>query len=215
MRRKLHLRACAALPAAPMWSFPSVLEPPSTPTAQPKLSFWQRRVIDPILRQLTQGISVEKVALTLAIGSACALFPILGTTTLLCLVVGIWLRLNQPLIQLVNGMCTLLHLFAIYGLLRLGNFIFGVRPAPLTISEFLGRTHTHPNIWVFLQTLWHQHSLFLHRMGAAAVHAMVAWIILAPFWIAAVYWLSRQALHKLNALRGGTLLPEEDERPAP
>ena len=71
-------------------------------------------MIDPIAAQLTQGITPEKIALTLAVGSALALFPILGTTTLLCLLAGILLRLNQPIIQMVNALCTPLHLPVIY-----------------------------------------------------------------------------------------------------
>lgn len=188
-------------------------EPTPTPTANP--SFWQRRLVDPILRQLTQGISVEKIALTLAVGSALALFPILGTTTMLCLIIGIMLRLNQPLIQLVNGLCTLPHLLVIYGLLRMGEFLFGMPPTHVTVSEFLFRAHTHPHIWVLVQTLWHDHGVVLHRMVIAAFHATVAWMLLAPFWIAGTYHLSRRALHKLNAVRGGSFLPEKEELPAP
>jgi len=188
--------------------------PISALSAQPPPSFWQRRVIDPILRQLTQGISVQEIALTLAVGSACALFPILGTTTLLCLAVGIVLRLNQPLIQLVNGLCTLPHLLVIYGLIRLSDFIFGIPSAQLSVSEFLMRAHTHPAVWILFRTFWDQHGIYLHRMAAAAIRAVLVWLVLAPFWIAAVYWISRRALHRLNVLRGGALLPERNERPA-
>src|SRR5256885_328582 len=61
-----------------------------------------RRIIAPILAQLRQGITPEKIALTLALGAALGIFPILGASTLLCAIAGIWLRLNQPVIQLTN-----------------------------------------------------------------------------------------------------------------
>jgi uncharacterized protein (DUF2062 family) len=93
---------------------------------------WQRHVIDPVAAQLTQGITPEKIALTLSVGSALALFPILGTTTLLCLLAGILLRLNQPIIQIVNALCTPLHLPVIYFLVRLGSKLFD------TPSEHMG-----------------------------------------------------------------------------
>ncbi|MFP5305375.1 MAG: DUF2062 domain-containing protein, partial [Gammaproteobacteria bacterium] len=64
--------------------------------------FWQRRVVAPIVAQLRQGITPEKIALTLALGAVLGIFPILGSTTLLCAVAGVWLRLNQPVIQIVN-----------------------------------------------------------------------------------------------------------------
>ena len=165
---------------------------------------------------MTQGISVDKVALTLAVGSACALFPILGTTTLLCLAIGIALRLNQPLIQLVNGLCTLPHLLVIYGLIRFGDFLFGAAPSHLTAKDFIFRApRAHPSVWILLRTLWNEHGIVLHRMEIAAVHALVAWLVIAPFWIAAVYWTARPALRKLNQLRGGSLLREDGETRVP
>src|SRR3546814_7810456 len=72
--------------------------------AQPevKRSLWRRWLIDPVVAQLRQGITPERIALTLALASIISVFPILGSTTLLCALVAAWLRLNQPLIQLAN-----------------------------------------------------------------------------------------------------------------
>jgi uncharacterized protein (DUF2062 family) len=184
---------------------------PNPPSSAPAPTFWQRRIVDPILAQLTQGITPEKIALTLAVGSACALFPILGTATILCLVVGIALRLNQPLIQLVNALCSVPHLFGVYGLIRLGDLIFGVAVgAPhshLTISEFVTRRpHTFPSLWAILLTLWREHGLYFHRFGATALHALVAWAIIAPFWMFVVYRLVYPPLRKA-ARRHAFLLP--------
>jgi uncharacterized protein (DUF2062 family) len=161
----------------------------NTPPPAPRKTVWQRRVADPIVQQLTQGITPEKIALTLAVGTACACFPILGTTTLLCLFVGIFLRLNQPLIQLVNALCTLPHLLVIYALFRLGSLIFGVPISHSGVGEFIFRApHTRFNIWIILGAFSKAHRPFLHRMEMSALHSIVAWLIVAPAWIAAVYW---------------------------
>ena len=170
----------------------------------PRPSFWQRRIVAPIGRQLTQGITPEKIALTLAVGTACAFFPILGTTTLLCLIVGISLRLNQPLIQLVNGLCTIPHLLVIYGLIRLGAFIFGVPPGPKhrTVSEFIFRApKAHLTVYDMCQVIWRDHGQFLHRFEVTALHAVVAWLIIMPFWIFTVYKLSLPPLRRMVPLR--------------
>ena len=180
----------------------------------PRSSFWQRRVIAPIGRQLTQGTTPEKIALTLAVGTACAFFPILGTTTILCLIVGISLRLNQPLIQLVNGLCTLPHLLVIYGLVRFGGFIFGVPPAPNhhNIREFIYRApHAHLTIYELGQVIWRDHGMFLHRFEITALHAIVAWLILTPFWILAVYKLTLRPLRRRVHVRVAVI----DEEPEP
>jgi len=183
-----------------------VTDPNPTQSA-PGATLWQRHVVDPILAQFTQGITPEKIALTLAVGSACALFPILGTATLLCLVVGIVLKLNQPLIQLVNALCSVPHLLGVYGLIRFGDLIFGVRQPRFTVAEFMThRPHTFPNFWAIVLAVWRDQGLYLHRIEAAAMHALVAWVIIAPFWIFTVYHLVYPSLRKA-ALRRAFLLP--------
>jgi len=149
---------------------------------------WQRWIMDPIVAQLTQGITEEKIALTLAVGSALALFPILGTTTLLCLVVGIILRLNQPIIQMVNALCTPLHLPVIFGVARLGNLMFS-------------STNAHVSIRRMNQMFWDSPREFWHRFGLTALHAIVAWAAIAPVWIALVYFLSLPVLREVTRRR--------------
>jgi uncharacterized protein (DUF2062 family) len=171
-------------------------------------------VAQPISHQLTQGITPEKIALTLAVGSACALFPILGTTTLLCLVVGIALRLNQPLIQLVNALCSVPHILSVYGLIRFGDLIFGVHQQRFTVSEFVEhRPHTIPNLWSLAIAIWRDHKVYLHRFGAAALHALVAWAIIAPLWILAIYWLTYPPLRRA-AQRRTLPVPPAANKPA-
>ena len=67
-----------------------------------KQGFFYRRLILPILNLLRQGITPEKIALSIAFGIALGVFPVIGATTLLCAAAAIVLRLNLPAIQLVN-----------------------------------------------------------------------------------------------------------------
>jgi uncharacterized protein (DUF2062 family) len=156
----------------------------------PARSFWQRRVRDPIVAQLTQGITPEKIALTVAVGSAFALFPILGTTTVLCFLVALTLKLNQPITQLINQACWPLHVPVIYLCVRIGENIFGVHG-------------TRFNIWKMSHLLWNEPGRFLQDFGATALHATVAWAVMAPFYITAVYYLS------LPIMRGVTRIKAE------
>jgi uncharacterized protein (DUF2062 family) len=161
-------------------------------------NFWRRHFIQPVVHQLTQGITAEKIALTLALGSACALFPIVGTTTLLCLFVGIALRLNQPAIQLVNGICTPVHLPVIVLLYQLSNRLFGVSHAPAGIHFFSNM------FWI----LWDTPRLFLHRFGDLVWHMIVAWALVAPFWIAIVYAIALPVLREIERLRRAAALKD-------
>ena len=56
---------------------------------EPRPSVWQRRVVQPIVAQLTQGVTPDRIALTLAVGVTCGLFPFLGLTTALCFVAAV------------------------------------------------------------------------------------------------------------------------------
>lgn len=156
--------------------------------AAPPRTFWQRRVRDPVVAQLTQGITPEKLALTIAVGSAIALFPILGTTSFLCLVAGIALRLNQPIMQLINQAFWPIHVAAIYGCVRLGESIF---QAP-HVSFHLKRMN---------ELFWHSPTKFLHDYGATAFYAIAAWAVLTPFYIALVYFVLKPIFREIKQLK--------------
>jgi uncharacterized protein (DUF2062 family) len=160
-----------------------VSETPQTDGVERRRTTWQRQVIDPIAAQLTQGITPEKIALTLSVGSALALFPIIGTTTLLCIAAGILLRLNQPIIQLVNALCTPIHLPAIYLLVRFGASLFNAPDA-------------HMGIRIMNHMLWDDPREFLERFGETALHAVGAWALIAPFWMLITYVLALPVLRE-------------------
>jgi uncharacterized protein (DUF2062 family) len=158
--------------------------PPTPGTEKPPAAFWRRRLIEPIGRQLTQGVSPEKIALTLGAGSATALFPILGTTTVLCILLGIVLKLNQPIVQALNIICVFIYVPFMVGCIRLGEILCGQRASP-------------PNL-VAMGSLFRQHPAeFFGRFGATIGHAALGWVAAAPFWAAAVYFLSLPALRAM------------------
>lgn len=161
--------------------------PDPAPTPSPR-NLWQRRVLDPVVAQLMQGITPEKIALTLAVGSTMAMFPILGTTTGLCLVIGIFLKLNQPIIQVVNYACTPVHLVFIPLAFKWGERLFGVAHSRMEFRAMRQLLVEHP-----LQ--------FLHDFWLAALHACVVWAVFAPFWLAAVYYSSLPLLREATRVR--------------
>ena len=63
--------------------------------------FWHRRIVNPILDLLRQGITPEKMALSIALGITLGITPVIGSTSILCLLAAIVLRLNTPAIQLI------------------------------------------------------------------------------------------------------------------
>ena len=162
---------------------------PATPVATPPRSFWQRRLIDPIARQLTQGVTPAKITFTLAVSSVCSLFPFLGFTWLLNLVVGLPLRLNQPIMQTLNQVMTPVHLPMIVVYVKVGEWIWGAGDDRFTLTDML-TTFRDQSIGEFLQ-----------RFGWAGIHALTAWAISAPLIIIALYYPLRPLMHRLTALR--------------
>jgi uncharacterized protein (DUF2062 family) len=156
----------------------------------PRRNLWQRRIIDPVVAQLTQGITPEKITLTIAIGSACALFPIFGATTLLCFVVALVLRLNQPIIQLLNQALWPVHVPAILLCVRFGEFLFGVSHQPHFIQEMyrlLAWKHSI-GFWDNVTAFGSNLAEFFHRFAPTALHAIAAWAVLTPLFIVLCYY---------------------------
>ena len=159
------------------------------PDLKPK-SFWRRRVIAPIVAQLKQGITPEKIALTLALGGALGVFPILGSSTALCAVAALWLRLNQPIIQLVNYLVYPLQIILLLPFYRAGETLFGQPHVPiLSVVDLVNRFRAGP--WQFIVDY-----------GMVGVYGIIVWVLLAPPVIAAAYFLLRPALRTLSIRSG-------------
>lgn len=145
-----------------------------------------RRVRDTIVAQLRQGITPEKIALTIALGGLLGVFPILGASTALCAVAAIALKLNQPIIQLVNYLVYPLQLLLLLPFYRAGETLFGQPHVPIfSVVELIDRFRAGP-----LQ--------FLVDYGMVALYGIVVWCLLAPLVGVLVYYSLRPVLHRLS-----------------
>jgi len=75
---------------------------------------------------LRQGVSPERLALTLALGFAIGCLPVVGIPTALCMVVALGLRLNLPAIQAANYAAMPLQVALIFPFVRLGGWMFSL-----------------------------------------------------------------------------------------
>ena len=157
------------------------------PAPAPRPGFWCRRVIEPIRAQLTQGVTPDKIALTLSVGTACSLLPFLGFTSLLNLGVGLALRMNQPILQTLNQLLGPLQLVLILVHVRIGEWLWGVTGDRFTVGEMV--------------RAFRDHSIgeFLARFGWAGIHALSAWLLLAPVLATVVYFSVRPAIRRAAA----------------
>jgi uncharacterized protein (DUF2062 family) len=136
--------------------------------------FLQKRLGRPILQLLTQGITPEKIALSMAFGIMLGVFPVLGTTTLLCLLAALLFRLNLVAVQLVNFLVYPLWFALLIPFIRIGERLFGAPPFPITSSQMLALAHT--SLLHSISVLW-----------LTALRAAAAWMLIGPPAIIALY----------------------------
>lgn len=133
-----------------------------------------RKLIQPFLDLLKQGVTPEKIALTVALGVSLGVTPVIGSTTMLCTLTAVALRLNLPAILLVNGAVYPLQLTLLVPFLRAGAWLFRVGGPKLTIGEIFHLIRS--NVWHAIATLW-----------IATIHALAVWLVAGCVASAIVY----------------------------
>jgi uncharacterized protein (DUF2062 family) len=146
-------------------------------------SFLYRRLVRPILGLLRQGVTPEKIALSLALGAVLGVFPVLGSTTALCTLAAITLQLNLPAIQLVNFFVYPLQIALLIPFFRLGEKLFRAPHLPLSVPQIYAMIHF--DMGDAMRSLW-----------ATTWHAIVVWCLAAPLFAAAIYAVLTPALRR-------------------
>ncbi len=141
-----------------------------------------------VATQFTQGFTPQKISLTITLGVTLGIFPILGATTTLCALAALWLRLNQPVIQLVNYLFSAVQLALVLVFVRLGEWMVHAPPVSFSIPELIRKFHESP-------------SKFMHEFGMTGLHGIIAWLAIAPFLTALLYFLLLPPLKKLAAIK--------------
>ena len=132
------------------------------------------RVVGALRRLLRQGHTPEKIALSIALGIAFGLFPIFGTTTVLCVVAAMALRLNHPAIQITNQLMYPVQIPLIVVFIRIGESMLGVAPIPFSATLMVAELRASP--WTLFE-----------RFGTAGLHGIVGWATVAPVVVALTY----------------------------
>ena len=96
-----------------------------------------KRLKDKMIGFLKQGITPRDLALAVALGVTLGTFPVIGSTTLLCIAASVFLRLNLPAIQSVNWIVSPLQLLLIIPLFKLGSMLFGAAGVTVGLSEII------------------------------------------------------------------------------
>ena len=151
--------------------------------------FSWKYIVGLLSQALKQGITPRKLALTCALGAVISLFPVFGTTTMLCFAVAIGLRLNIAVIQLVNYLLAPLQIIMILPFIKAGTYVFGLKPFPYSADQLID---------LFKNDFW----ILLKETGVALMAGVGMWTVFAIplffivfylcFWIFSQWKNSRQ-----------------------
>ena len=142
-----------------------------------------------IRNSLSQGISPHKLALTVALGVIVGILPTVWGSTLVCAILAVILRLNQPCIQAANFLVYPIQIALFLPFHHLGARVFPWGPS-LSIEELLkgfSRDFTGNFTLILLATL----------------KAVAAWLLTAPAAVALLYLMLVAAFTRMVAVQSG------------
>lgn len=145
------------------------------------------KVIAPFKSVLTQGITPKKLAFTISLGTSIGIFPVIGSTTLICTIIALSLRLNMVILQAINYLMYPLQLIAIVPFVLIGNRIMGIS------TEF--------NIQIIIENFQKDFLKALAVFWNVIFAGVLGWLITMPLLFVVVYLISYFVLKKLLAKR--------------
>ena len=142
--------------------------------------FFQRRIIGPVVDLLRVGATPKRLAWSLALGCVVGVNPLLGSTTLLCLLLAWIFRLNLIASQITNHLMYPLEIGLFFFFIRIGDEVFHTGRLPLDSHALLEGVRHHPiettrELWA-----WEWHALLIWVVLAAVAAPLIAFAFTGP-----------------------------------
>lgn len=154
----------------------------------------RRRVLNPLLSVLEQGVTPRRLAACVAVGAVVGVFPVIGTTTGLCVAIALAFRLNQVAIQAANYAVYPLQLALLIPFVRLGERVTGAARLPLSLSSIVAAFTSD-----FGHAVW--------TFSTALVHAALGWTLCAVPAFLLLYLVLRPVMARVAARRRAANAP--------
>ena len=142
-----------------------------------------RTVRDPLLGQLRQGATPEAVSAAVVVAFALAIVPVIGVTTLLCLLAGRLFRLNHIVMQIVNHLSYPVQLVLLVPFVRLGEVLTGADPIALSPGALIDEFNK-------------SFGGFVAKFGMAYVHGLIGWVLTVPLLCWLLHLLLRRVFRR-------------------
>ncbi|QNF33675.1 DUF2062 domain-containing protein [Adhaeribacter swui] len=149
-----------------------------------KVSYFRRKVVHPLAKLLTMGITPQRLAITGALGVVLGILPLFGLTSFLCTIIALRFRLNLPALLLICYLMGPLHLVLYIPFIEVGLKVFPLTTFNLSLSEI---TDLFKRDWqMALKTIW-----------LANLAGILLWLVLAAPLTLFFYFLLLPVVRKL------------------
>lgn len=127
--------------------------------------------------QLKQGICPRDLALAFALGATLGIMPLVWGTSLICIVIASWLRINQVVMQLANYLMYPVQIILFIPYLILGEKLF--------TTNFLPENHL-----LLLDQIKQTPYLIFSHFLQSNLQGLIAWLVLSPLVFTLVFRIS-------------------------
>ncbi len=148
-------------------------------------NFVQSKYIVKIIALLKKGTSPRELAIAVAVTFVLGLFPVLGSTTILCTAFALMFRLNLPLVHLINYSVYPLQLVMLIPFMKLGEIIFQFENLSYGFEEVVELISN--DVFNAISVLW---NVTLQGIGA--------WLIIAPVVSYTLYLILHPAFRRIG-----------------
>lgn len=158
-----------------------------------KIKGWvDRKFLSPITTAIKEGISIERLSVSLALGITIGLIPLYGITTLIVGLIALSLKLNFVAMQIAHYIVHPLQIALIIPFLKLGDTLMKSGSISFSVQQYIHLFKT--DFWGALRELW------LVNLSAIGV-----WLILSVPLFFGLYFLLvytiRRYKHMLSYVR--------------
>ncbi|MEI9921290.1 MAG: DUF2062 domain-containing protein [Bacteroidota bacterium] len=156
----------------------------------------KKKIIDPLIGFLKQGISPSSLAWAITAGVVIAYIPFFGISTVLCLFI-IWLfRLNPAVVLLANQVAYPLQFILYLPFLRIGEWLFGAPKVPFSASQIFKMAKE--DLWGVIKLLWQ-----------STVYGVVVWIVISIPVAFILYYILKAVISRFSAARLSETSPRQ------
>jgi uncharacterized protein (DUF2062 family) len=157
------------------------------------ISGWaRRRFVFPLIKAIKAGISIERLAVSLALGITIGLIPLYGFTTLIVGCIALSLRLNFVAMQVAHYVVHPIQIALLIPFLKLGDAIIRSSGISFSVKQYIQLFRT--DFWGAVHELW-----------LINLSAVIIWMIIAvPLFILLYYslkYLFTRYFVRLNYVR--------------